>query len=63
MLFNSFEFFSSSSRFWWCFFRCRRGLQPFVMLIGSYIFYMGWRPSFALLLALYHDGRLHHRRS
>jgi alginate O-acetyltransferase complex protein AlgI len=52
MLFNSFEFFAFFSVFLVIYFTLPSRTQPFVMLIGSYIFYMGWRPSFALLLAM-----------
>ncbi|MFB9265479.1 MBOAT family O-acyltransferase [Bradyrhizobium erythrophlei] len=51
MLFNSFEFCGFFIAFLAVFFLLPRG-QPFVLLIGSYIFYISWRPSFALLLAL-----------
>lgn len=51
MLFNSFEFFLFLVTFLAVFFTLPPRTQPFVLLIGSYIFYMGWRPSFALLLA------------
>jgi len=52
MLFNSFEFFAFFVTFLVVFFSLPPRTQPFVLLIGSYIFYMGWRPSYALLLAL-----------
>ncbi len=52
MLFNSFEFFAFFIIFLVVYFSLPKRFQPFVMIIGSYIFYMGWRPSFALLLAL-----------
>jgi len=52
MLFNSFEFFAFFIAFLVVFFSLPPRTQPFVMLIGSYVFYMGWRPSYALLLAL-----------
>lgn len=52
MLFNSFEFFIFFSTFLVAYFTLPARFQPFVMVIGSYIFYMGWRPSFALLLAV-----------
>jgi alginate O-acetyltransferase complex protein AlgI len=52
MLFNSFEFFAFFIIFMVMYFSLPSRLQPFVMVIGCYIFYMGWRPSFALLLAL-----------
>ena len=52
MLFNSFEFFAFFIAFLVTYFSLPPRTQPFVMVIGSYIFYMGWRPSYALLLAL-----------
>lgn len=52
MLFNSFEFFAFFMTFLVVYFSLPARFQPFIMIIGSYIFYMGWRPSFALLLAL-----------
>jgi D-alanyl-lipoteichoic acid acyltransferase DltB (MBOAT superfamily) len=52
MLFNSFEFVVFFTTFVVIFMSVPRRVQPLVLLIGSYIFYMGWRPSFALLLAL-----------
>jgi alginate O-acetyltransferase complex protein AlgI len=52
MLFNSFEFFAFFITFLVVYFSLPPRFQPFVMVIGSYMFYMGWRPSFALLLAL-----------
>ncbi len=52
MLFNSFEFFAFFSAFLLVYFSLPVRFQPFIMIIGSYLFYMGWRPSFALLLAL-----------
>jgi alginate O-acetyltransferase complex protein AlgI len=52
MLFNSFEFFLFFVTFLVVFFSLPPRMQPFVMVIGSYVFYMGWRPSYALLLAL-----------
>ncbi|SAL86421.1 Peptidoglycan O-acetyltransferase [Caballeronia arvi] len=51
MLFNSFEFFAFLSIFLVCFFLLPRRTQPVVVLVASYIFYIGWRPAFALLLA------------
>ncbi|MES2194879.1 MAG: MBOAT family O-acyltransferase [Pseudomonadota bacterium] len=51
MLFNSFEFFAFFVTFLVVYFSVPSRLQPFVMVIACYIFYMGWRPSFALLLA------------
>lgn len=52
MLFNSFEFFLFFASFLVVYFVLPARFQPFVMVIGSYVFYMGWRPSYALLLAL-----------
>ncbi len=52
MLFNSFEFFLFFTTFLVVYFTLPPRFQPFVMVIGSYVFYMGWRPSYALLLAL-----------
>lgn len=52
MLFNSYEFFAFFITFLVVFFALPARTQPFVLLIASYIFYMGWRPSYALLLAL-----------
>lgn len=51
MLFNSFEFLVFFSIFLVSFFLLPRRTQPVVVLVASYIFYMGWRPAFALLLA------------
>ena len=51
MLFNSFEFVAFFGAFLAVFFTVRPGQQPMVLLIASYLFYMGWRPSFAILLA------------
>jgi alginate O-acetyltransferase complex protein AlgI len=51
MLFNSFEFFAFFLVFLAAFFTVSKKLQPIVLLIASYVFYMGWRPSFAILLA------------
>ena len=52
MLFNSFEFFAFFLAFLTLFFSLPSRTQPFLLLIGSYVFYASWRPSFALLLAL-----------
>ena len=52
MLFNSFEFFAFFITFLVVYFSLPPRFQPFVLVIACYIFYMGWRPSFALLLAL-----------
>jgi D-alanyl-lipoteichoic acid acyltransferase DltB (MBOAT superfamily) len=51
MLFNSFEFFAFFLVFLVLFFASSRRLQPIVLLLASYVFYMGWRPTFAILLA------------
>ena len=51
MLFNSFEFVAFLILFIVIFFSVPKRAQPFVLLVASYIFYMGWRPAFALLLA------------
>ena len=52
MLFNSFEFLAFFVTFLVIFFGLPKRTQPIVLLIASYVFYMSWRPSFALLLAL-----------
>lgn len=52
MLFNSFEFLAFFVTFLAMFFGLRKRTQPIVLLIASYVFYMSWRPSFGLLLAL-----------
>ena len=52
MLFNSFEFVVFFLVFAGVFFTIPRRFQPVTLLIGSYVFYMGWRPSYALLLLL-----------
>ncbi|AOB31286.1 hypothetical protein AKI39_12180 [Bordetella sp. H567] len=51
MLFNSFEFFAFFLVFLAVFFSVPARRQPLVLLVASYLFYMGWRPSFAILLA------------
>lgn len=51
MLFNSFEFFAFFIVFLAVFFSVPARRQPLVLLVASYLFYMGWRPSFAILLA------------
>jgi D-alanyl-lipoteichoic acid acyltransferase DltB (MBOAT superfamily) len=51
MLFNSFEFFAFFIAFLVIYFLVPARRQPLVLLAASYIFYMGWRPSFAILLA------------
>jgi D-alanyl-lipoteichoic acid acyltransferase DltB (MBOAT superfamily) len=52
MLFNSFEFALFFVTFLIAFFSTPSRFQPYLLLVGSYIFYMSWRPSFAILLAL-----------
>jgi D-alanyl-lipoteichoic acid acyltransferase DltB (MBOAT superfamily) len=52
MLFNSFEFFIFFGAFLAVFFSVPRRAQPLTLLVASYVFYMGWRPAYALLLAL-----------
>lgn len=52
MLFNSFEFVVFFVVFLAVFFAAPRRAQPVVLLVASYLFYMGWRPAYALLLAL-----------
>jgi D-alanyl-lipoteichoic acid acyltransferase DltB (MBOAT superfamily) len=52
MLFNSFEFFAFFAIFLAVFFSVPRRAQPLVLLAASYLFYMSWRPAYALLLAL-----------
>ncbi|CAM3628211.1 putative alginate O-acetylase AlgI [Bordetella sputigena] len=51
MLFNSFEFLGFFLVFLAVFFAVPAKRQPLVLLVASYLFYMGWRPSFAILLA------------
>lgn len=51
MLFNSFEFLGFFLVFLAVFFAVPAQRQPVVLLAASYLFYMGWRPSFAILLA------------
>ena len=50
MLFNSFEFMAFFIVFLFLFFSLPFKFQPITILIASYIFYAGWRPSFTLLL-------------
>ncbi|SFK13624.1 MBOAT family O-acyltransferase [Methylocapsa palsarum] len=50
MLFNSFQFFVFFSTFLVLYFSTPRGARPVLLLIASYIFYAGWRPSFLILL-------------
>ncbi len=52
MLFNSFEFFAFYSTFLAVFFVAPKRIRPILILIASYVFYAGWRPSFLLLLIL-----------
>ncbi len=52
MLFNSFEFLVFFTTFLILFFSAPRSARPALLLIASYIFYAGWRPSFLLLLLL-----------
>lgn len=52
MLFNSFEFLAFFVAFLVLFFGLPQRTQPILLLIASYVFYMSWRPSFGLLLAL-----------
>lgn len=52
MLFNSFEFLAFFAIFLAIYFGLPKRTQPMVLLIASYVFYMSWRPSFGLLLAL-----------
>lgn len=51
MLFNSFEFLAFFGVFLAGFFLLPRRTQPVLVLVASYLFYMGWRPAFAVLLA------------
>ncbi|MDB5512452.1 MAG: hypothetical protein JWR08_1935 [Enterovirga sp.] len=50
MLFNSFQFGIFFVTFLVLFFGTPRAGRPVLLLIGSYIFYAGWRPSYLLLL-------------
>jgi len=52
MLFNSFEFVLFFAGFLAVFFGAPKRAQPLILLVASYVFYMGFRPSFAILLAL-----------
>ena len=52
MLFNSFEFFVFFASFLAIFFATPQRFRGVVLLTASYVFYMGWRPAFALLLLL-----------
>jgi alginate O-acetyltransferase complex protein AlgI len=52
MLFNSFEFALFFVTFLGVFFAAPVRFQPYILLVASYVFYMSWRPSFAILLAL-----------
>jgi alginate O-acetyltransferase complex protein AlgI len=51
MLFNSFEFALFFVTFLIVFFSAPARFQPHILLAGGYVFYMSWRPSFAILLA------------
>jgi alginate O-acetyltransferase complex protein AlgI len=50
MLFNSFEFAIFLATFLLLFFSTPQRAKPALILIASYIFYAGWRPSFLILL-------------
>lgn len=50
MLFNSFEFLLFFVSFISIYFTAPRASRPVVLLIASYLFYAGWRPSYVLLL-------------
>lgn len=50
MLFNSFQFAIFFFTFLALFFATPRAGRPVLLLIASYIFYAGWRPSFLILL-------------
>lgn len=52
MLFNSFEFAVFIATFLTLFFSAPRATRPILLLIASYVFYAGWRPSFLILLLL-----------
>jgi alginate O-acetyltransferase complex protein AlgI len=52
MLFNSFEFAVFLTTFLILFFSAPRSTRPILLLIASYVFYAGWRPSFLILLLL-----------
>jgi D-alanyl-lipoteichoic acid acyltransferase DltB (MBOAT superfamily) len=52
MLFNSFEFVIFFATFLVLFFASPRRARPALLLIASYIFYAGWRPSFLVLLLI-----------
>jgi D-alanyl-lipoteichoic acid acyltransferase DltB (MBOAT superfamily) len=52
MLFNSFEFALFFVSFLVVYFTLPARFQPYILLVASYVFYMSWRPSFAILLAL-----------
>lgn len=52
MLFNSFEFFVFFGAFCALFFSVPKHQKPFLLLLASYIFYAGWRPSFLILLLI-----------
>ena len=50
MLFNSFQFAIFFLTFLTLFFSTPRSGRPVLLLIASYMFYAGWRPSFLVLL-------------
>jgi alginate O-acetyltransferase complex protein AlgI len=50
VLFNSFQFLVFFAVFMCVFFGVPQRHRGVVLLLSSYVFYMGWRPSFALLL-------------
>ena len=52
MLFNSFEFAVFIATFLTLFFAAPRVARPVLLLVASYIFYAGWRPSFLVFLLL-----------
>jgi alginate O-acetyltransferase complex protein AlgI len=52
MLFNSFEFGLFFIAFLIIYFSVASRLQPIVLLLASYVFYMSWEPVFVLLLLL-----------
>lgn len=50
MLFNSYNFLFFFPIVLLCFFSVPNKLKTFILLIASYIFYMGWNPRYALLI-------------
>ncbi|MEO8165264.1 MAG: MBOAT family O-acyltransferase [Betaproteobacteria bacterium] len=50
MLFNSFEFLAFFAVFVAVYFSTPSRFRWIVLLIGSYVFYMAWRPSYVLLI-------------